>query len=171
MAGSIMKRNRFQKGQATVEFILVIVISLAYLGAVVMPNAEVSTDNVTDISNLAKLRVSADKFVNAIQYVSLSGEGTKQTVELVVPAGGTFTCANQEATTSYIMESKSSAAACRNDDDALNPSTCTKDFPIGISFTCENSSGNVTANWSYGTYLAEVEKSSGNIVATISVIE
>ncbi len=163
------------RGQASVEFILVLVIALAYILVVTQPNADLSSSSIEDVSNLAKLRVSADKLTNTIQYVSLSGAGTRQTIQLVVPNDSNISCepSSGPSTTlriQYALKSKEGSPGCYNDNDAvLNPNFCNKTISVDANFSCSAGGQNPTV-MRPGIYRATVEKNSAGVVANLIVV-
>lgn len=176
-----------QRGQATVEFILTLVIALLIITVIILPAYDNSSNYVLDVSNLAKLRVSADKLVDSLQYAYVSGNGTKQTIEAVVPQSATLSCkkCTVDLTTNtiictsagglgntpnsvvmaYGILSKNPSPSCIDDDDSSsdpNGMSCKKIFQTGISsFTC------IPGSFSQGIYTMVVQKD--NSTGAISV--
>ncbi|VVC00847.1 Uncharacterised protein [uncultured archaeon] len=168
--GGMMSSN----GQATVEFLLTIVVSLLIITTVVLPNYDAASKGAQDATNISKLRVSAEKISNAVQYVAIAGNGTKQTIEAVVttgstisfdaPAAGPIACqadytAMESVKFTYAIKSSQKPSACASDDD-LDPGTCTKKFNPGQQF-CGPTTMPVLAP---GIYSVAISKS-GNVVA------
>jgi len=166
-----------QKAQATVEFILVLMLATAYIAAIIQPNADYSSNSITDVTNIAKLSVSAEKISNAVQYVSVSGAGTRQTVEIIVPSDSLLKCEPAADSNSvrfvYTLKSGRGIAACESDLDAqgTGQSDCNRLVAIGPKFNCSGASvtsGIITP----GIYSAAIEKNgSGAVTATFSVVQ
>ncbi|MEK6957448.1 MAG: hypothetical protein AABW99_00500 [archaeon] len=171
----------FRRGQASIEFLLILVVSLLYIVAIIQPNADIASNAMNDTANLAKLRASADKLVNAAQYVSISGAGTRQTIEIVIPPQSKIYCvpAAPPSTNfagigfSYLvvpldagLEQISARVPeeCKNnaDDDLaldLDPDAdkkCTKELDAGASFSCSPSEVNTGVQGAI--FIAKVDK-------------
>ncbi|HZX19473.1 MAG TPA: hypothetical protein VFF13_00490 [archaeon] len=132
-----MEHNIMNKGQASVEFLLILLLSILYISTAIIPGADAAGNAAEDTAGIAKLVGSAEKLSGTIQYVSLSGEGTRQTIEIVVPENSTFTCtpiaAPNSITISYTAKRTINAPGkCTTD----NPSVCTKTINVGTTFTC-----------------------------------
>ena len=67
--------HNFMKGQASIEFLLIILIGVLFITTIVIPNVESAEDRVTHLTNFAKLVISAEKLSKSIQYISLAGDG------------------------------------------------------------------------------------------------
>lgn len=164
--------NSRSAGQATVEFILTLVVALLIITVIILPSYDNSSNYVLDVSNLAKLRVSSDKLVDALQYVHVSGKGAKQTLEIVIPQNATITCDTAVSppiiTMRYGLLSKQSIPSCLVDDDEHinNPNdgqSCTKKisvFPAGSSPTFSCAPGSDPVSYAQGLYLMSVQKDS-----------
>ena len=124
-----MERDFMKKGQATIEFLLIIVIMLMYVSTTVLPNSDSSSNATEDVVNIGKLALSAEKLRNGIQYVSISGEDTKQTIHVIIPAESTLECGTQEIIITY--NAKSSGI------DECSSGICTKSIKTGTDFTCD----------------------------------
>ncbi|MBI4210515.1 MAG: hypothetical protein HY544_03355 [Candidatus Diapherotrites archaeon] len=131
------------RGQATVEFILVLLIAVTFLAVIIQPNADLATGAMHDTQNLAKLRLSADKLVNTIQYVSVSGVGTKESIQTVIPVNASITCGTTAGKNTIVMNYTSTGlkgtASCLVDEDNASDTegkTCKKTFGTGAIFTC-----------------------------------
>ncbi len=165
-----MKKDFGGRGQATVEFILVLFIAMAFIIAIIQPNADYAAASAQDVANLGKLRISADKLANAIEYVSVSGIGTRQTMQLLVPSGAVIKCEpavdSDRVRFVYTLASGRGVAACEGDEDIVG-ADCNSSIAIGARFNCGPSAVVVP-----GTYSAIVEKgNNGNVLATLSVVQ
>lgn len=170
-----MKRRTMQRGQATVEFVLVLLIAVAYVGAIIQPNADYASNSMQDVANLGKLSVSAQKISNAVQYVSVSGGGTKQTIEVVVPQGANILCdtdglEDDSLVFSYTLKSGKGIAACEGDiDDPQISEICTRRITVGPNFSCETPTTDSVIG--PGIYRAAIEKdAAGLLSATFEVV-
>ena len=157
------------KGQASVEFIIVLALALLFIVAVIQPNALAAQNSVEDTANLAKLNISAEKLANTIQYISLSGEGSKQTIEIIVPTGATLECNqpnNNNIRYAYTMKTGPGTAACNLDADT-DPSKCAKVIDAKTAFSCTG----ITNPIQPGIYSGVIQKNTGNtITATFTLV-
>ena len=163
----------FMKGQASVEFLLTILIGVLFIVTIVIPNVNSAEERVTHLTNLAKLVTSAEKLSKAIQYISLAGDGSKQTLQLVVPSTATFECDDSgpntvinidynTGTTSFYEGGISPTNQCWFDDNGTptNPNddddviSCIKTLDPGVHFSCEPIDS--------GIYIATVTKVTGD---------
>ena len=74
-----MKEN---KGQVSLEYLLIFSISLIILIAFTLPLLEDSMNNTFDVSDSIKTKSELSKFALAIKQVYGEGQGSKQTVNL-----------------------------------------------------------------------------------------
>ena len=139
--------NNGLRGQATVEFLLTLVIVLIFIVTIINPNADLASKSVQDTTNLAKLRVSIEKLSGAIKYASVSGSGTKETLLLIIPQDGNIICTPNQAVAPfntdlnlvYLLKSGEGITSCEIDDDnPANSTRCTRTIRIGTSFKCNN---------------------------------
>ena len=162
-----MGNIHMKKGQASIEFLLTLLIALIYISTIIQPNVDASQSAITDVANLSKLTVSAEKISNAIEYVYLSGKGTRQTMQIIIPKGATLICSGTNLTATYLLQSYvatdslTHTSACKVDSDG-DDSLCTK--KIIPSGGCP-----IAIDISEGMYSIAIEKdSSGNIQASIT---
>ena|SRR3989338_8581013 len=160
------------KGQATIEFLLVMIVALTYIIVVVQPNADIAGFAAEDVANISKFKLSTEKLANAIQYVSISGQGTKESMVFFLPIGSTLSCTSpaNQLTLNYPLRSKGSTG-CFNDDDAAgndpnNLKNCKKIINPGVDFSCTPSSGVGSAqSTSSRTYTTYVQKDSAGTIS------
>ncbi|MFH1391364.1 MAG: hypothetical protein ABIH20_03580 [Candidatus Diapherotrites archaeon] len=126
-----MESNTGMKGQASVEFLFTILIAIMFIVALVQPSAELASNSTKDVANLSKLKVSAEKLADTIQFVALSGEGTKQTINIVVPAEATINCSGNllETTYSALSHNQINIPYCVS-------GSCTNTIDVGAEFDC-----------------------------------
>ena len=163
---------RAARGQGTIEFILVMVVALAFIAAVVQPNADYSSNSIEDVANIAKLRASADRVANAIQYISIAGPGSRQSVQAVIPAGAQITCNSITDTPPnsilfiYTLKSKESTTGCSNDADN-EPDICSKAIAAGSQFSCTDELDTQITQFGPGIYNVKVSKDETTSAITV----
>lgn len=72
------------KGQVSLEYLLIFTISLILLIAFTMPIAEFGLEKTLDVSNALDTKAELSKLSNAISQVYGEGQGAKQTIFLTV---------------------------------------------------------------------------------------
>lgn len=130
-----------QKGQAAIEFIMLILIVLIYLLTITRPLVNDAKSLTNDVQIIVRADAEIKRIANSITEVSMLGKGTKKTILLFVPSNTTISC----------NEIKNSISFDLNVEKAINPpvgdcddgrccsgSTCTKTyvFPNKIDLTC-----------------------------------
>ncbi len=81
-----------KKAQASIEFMFLISIAMIYIATVIMPAVEISKVAAEDVTQLAQVRMAAEKLVNAIDSVAAASGDAKQTITIFVPARGIIEC-------------------------------------------------------------------------------
>lgn len=83
-----------QKGQAVIEFILLILIVVVYLVSVTMPMVENTQKIIEDTENITRANNECQKITNSINEINLFGNDSKQTLILFVPKNTAINCNN-----------------------------------------------------------------------------
>ena len=81
-----------EKGQVSIEFILIVTISMVYIYGVIWPIVDDSTSAATDIKAVADTKISAMKLANALNEASVSNGDMKKTINIFLPDGGSIEC-------------------------------------------------------------------------------
>jgi len=124
-----------KKGQTSIEFMLLIVISLLYIQTVISPNVNESLLSVSDTARVGQARLATEKLTNAINYVAASNSESKTTVNLFIPDRTIITCDESNKRISYQTTIDGNIAKCGIlDDDASN---CEKDFELNPTITLD----------------------------------
>ena len=128
-----------KQGQVSIEFMLLVVFVLVFLGTAVFPSLDLGVATVRDVRGIAESRVAAEKIANSLESLKGQGVAARETMTILVPQNGLISC---DATPpngivfSFALNGPS-VTACQNDDDA-NDSLCTKKFKVGFAFSCAN---------------------------------
>lgn len=72
------------KGQVSLEYLLIFAVSIILLIAFTLPLAEMAIENTMDVSNSLNVKSELSKLSNAISLVYSEGQGSKQTVYLTL---------------------------------------------------------------------------------------
>jgi len=119
------------KGQASIEFMFLILISIVYITTVVVPMAKNAQGLVYDTENISRTNSEAQKIVNAITNISMQSAGSRETVTVFIPADSNITCSSSKisfATTLSIKERATIPSQC----DPIT-FTCSKEFMLPSS--------------------------------------
>jgi hypothetical protein len=83
-----------QKGQASLEFLFLVLIVIVYLTTTIMPLTKDASSAVSDVDSLAKANNETQKIINSINRVAAYGEGTRETLNILIPQNTTLFCAD-----------------------------------------------------------------------------
>lgn len=166
-----------QKGQISIEYLLIISLMLLYITTIILPNVDLSSKAAKEIAGISQARLAAEKIANTANEVALSGERTRQTITVYAPAGATIKCANPQengkpATISfdYNLSLGIIVDACKNDggNGENQESECSKDFNTvsGFNFTCTRGSFPILGEEKGTITGVQVEKINSNVTIT-----
>lgn len=118
------------KGQISIEFILIVVVILVLLQTIVIPFTDYSRDSVSDISRLSYVDNAVKNLKETIEYVSLSESIAKTQITVFVPEDANIIVSDSSIEYSIILKKPPKNAFCTNDG------LCKKEIPLkGISNT------------------------------------
>ena len=83
-----------EKGQASVEYVLLSLVFLIILGSVTIPLISNSIDSSMDISHTSDVSAAINSIGNAVGVVYANGPGAKRTINVYFPVGGTINTNN-----------------------------------------------------------------------------
>jgi uncharacterized protein (UPF0333 family) len=119
-----------QKGQAVIEFILLILIIVVYLVSVTMPMVESTQGVIQDTKNITSANNESQKIINSINEINLFGNESKQTLILFIPNNTTIDCNNTKGITFKTQFTQAPFPAdCNN-------GLCTKTFSTSAPLNC-----------------------------------
>lgn len=75
---------REDKGQVSLEYLLIFAVSIILLIAFTLPLAQTAIENTMDVSNSLNVKSELSKLSDAITLVYSEGQGSKQTVYLTL---------------------------------------------------------------------------------------
>ncbi len=158
-----------KKGQTSIEFMLLIVISLLYIQTVISPNVNESLLSVSDTARIGEARLATEKLANAINYVAASNSESKTTVNLFIPDRTIISCDESNRRISYQTIIDGNIAKCGIIDG--DPSNCEKDFELNpkINLNCLtppfNASDQIDSNYVSNPVTLYIERdSTGNVI-------
>ena len=86
--GKILSR----RGQISIEFILIVTISLVYINFYVWESVESASMTATDIKAVADTKVSSMKLANAMNEAATSSGNMKKTINIFLPENAMIAC-------------------------------------------------------------------------------
>lgn len=126
-----------KKGQISIEFILIVTIAFAYIGATVWPIATDSAQAAFDVKAIADTRLSATKIANALNEAASSSGDMKKTVSVVLPENSEISCDGAADEVKY----KARITSSGGNPDEMNCIPSTELGPQGNPeyYTCSSS--------------------------------
>lgn len=85
-----------QKGQVSIEFILLIVITLVYIYGTVWPLINDATVAAEDVQRVSDTKISAQKLANALNEAAANSGESKKTIHLLVPNKASISCSGNQ---------------------------------------------------------------------------
>lgn len=82
------------KGQASVEYLLLIVVILIIMAAVTIPLVGNSVDATMDVSTSSDAKNAIQNIANAVNLVYANGPGAKRTIDIYIPQNGNISVDN-----------------------------------------------------------------------------
>ena len=85
-----MKNEKYEvvkneKGQTSIEFMIIILIVIVYLVTVTRPLVEIAYISIEDIKSLTQTNNETQKILQTINRVNNFSAGTQETIQLVIP--------------------------------------------------------------------------------------
>lgn len=79
-----------EKGQASVEYVLLSLVFLIIIGSVTIPLISKSIDSSMDVSDTSNVNAAVNSIANAVGVVYANGPGAKRTINVYFPVSGTL---------------------------------------------------------------------------------
>ena len=108
------------KGQISLEYMLIFAISLILLIAFTLPLSHIAIERTSDVSNTLNVKSELSKLSNAISQVYSEGQGSKQTVYLDVNEVVYVRIANSYISASLKLSDGQSKVITLNHNSNLN---------------------------------------------------
>lgn len=164
-----------QKGQISIEYLLIISLMLLYITVIILPNVDLSSKAAKEIAGISQARTAAEKILNTANEVALSGERARQTITVHAPVGAEINCESnpgEPATISfdYNLSIDLLIDACARDGGSEDPpgSRCSKNFNTvsGFNFTCTPGSFPISGKENGEITGVQVEKTNSQVEIT-----
>jgi uncharacterized protein (UPF0333 family) len=123
------------RGQTSIEFMLLIIITLLYIQTVISPNVNEALTSISDTARVGEARLATEKLANAINYVAASNSESKTTVNLFIPDRTIILCDEANKRLRYETVVDSNIAKCGVLDN--NPANCDKNFDLNPTITLD----------------------------------
>ncbi|MBU0636561.1 hypothetical protein KKE06_06050 [Candidatus Micrarchaeota archaeon] len=141
MDNTLKKRKRLanQKGQISIEFMLLLVFLLLYLSSSILPSVYLAAASTQEVESIGQARIAAQKIVSTVNRLQDQTSGAKQTITIFVPKDANILCnsaPDNEIGFSYQLQgtTHTPATACENDDDnPADSSKCTKIITVNTT--------------------------------------
>ncbi len=127
-----------RKGQITIEFLLLLALVMMAIHSMVQPAALASEEMGKDVARAGAANLAAGKLKNAVEYVAMLPDDSRQTLYMYVPEGAVIGCSAGNIIANVgISDQGSTPTGCAASD------SCVKDYsptlPTGVSINCLNS--------------------------------
>lgn len=83
----MFKRGMDNKGQLSVEYLLLLVVIFVVFGAMITYLVGPSIDSANDISDVSAASNAVNSIANAVNLVYANGPGSKRTIQVYIPSG------------------------------------------------------------------------------------
>jgi hypothetical protein len=132
------------KGQAAIEFIMLILIIIIYLLTVTRPLVTDAKDLTGDVQRIVRADAESKRIANSITEVSMLGQGTKKTLNLFIPENTLIECSETKNAIYFdlnfdkLLLSPLGPDCDGEKNNCCEQTTCRKTyiFPEEISLTC-----------------------------------
>ncbi len=126
--------NEMEKGQTSIEFLIIILIILVYIFTVTKPIIESAQTTIEDIKNLSQTNNEVQKIVQSINRLSNFSTNSKETITLIIPTGSKINC-YPDGNIGFSVEinkekNNPSIRICTND-------TCDKNYSTNTLLDCQ----------------------------------
>jgi hypothetical protein len=132
--------NMKQKGQAAIEFIMLILIVLIYLLTITRPLILDAKNHTEDVQTIVRADAESKRIANSIIDVAMLGEGTKKTILLFVPENAEIRCDETKNAIGFDMNLSARPYPKINvtDAGACNQGSCCKEGACEKSYAFSN---------------------------------
>ncbi|MFH1224473.1 MAG: hypothetical protein V1676_01590 [Candidatus Diapherotrites archaeon] len=125
-----MERSFFRgvNGQASIEFILLIILMLLYIQTLILPEIDIGRGAARGVIGLGEARFAAEKIVNAVNYVGSSSGEAKETISVFVPKGAELRCDSEGITVfeyQVNVQKENNGTICGKIKDSAGNLVCT----------------------------------------------
>lgn len=128
------------RGQASAEYLLLIVVILTVMAGVTLPLIQSSVSDTMDVSKASDAKQAVQNIANAADLVYANGPGSKRTISVYMPIDGALTGGNSISTTVVTSTMTKTVSAKTAHQTQVDPSSVSKGWytvqvtwPVGSS--------------------------------------
>ena len=157
---SFPKRKKGQKGQVSIEFILILVFVIIYITTVISPLVNLANNSAEEVSRIGNAKIAAQKIADAVNSLSIAPSEAKTTIKIFLDHLSAVRCdksnpAEPKITFEAAIVDKTAnpkpcvspetTNCCPTPAAATDPLICNGEVPVSTSnFTCNLDSGDET---------------------------
>ncbi|MFH1752121.1 MAG: hypothetical protein ABH821_04260 [archaeon] len=126
------------KGQISIEFMLLLIIMLLYIQAVIIPAMNDSTASVQDVRRIAESNLALEKIYNTANEIAFASGDSFQTITVFIPEETKINCltGNRISFTTYLDNTLPKPLTC-NEEAGTGRFYCEKILFINTSLSLE----------------------------------
>ncbi|WP_295601490.1 class III signal peptide-containing protein [uncultured Methanobrevibacter sp.] len=136
------------RGQVSLEYLLILAISLILLLVFTLPLTELTIQNTMDVSDAMNMKSDLSKLSHAIKTVYGQGQGSRQSVNIVTKQSVKLNIDNDHASCNLKLKGGSSKTVKENYDSNLKKTS----IPLG------KGSNTIIVEWPVGSYNMRIYK-------------
>lgn len=136
------------RGQVSLEYLLILTISLILLLVFTLPLTELTIQNTMDVSDAMNMKSDLSKISHAIKTVYGQGQGSRQSVNIVTKQSVKLNIDNGHASCNLKLKGGSSKTVKENYDSNLKKTS----IPLG------KGSNTIIVEWPVGSYNMRIYK-------------
>ena len=136
------------RGQVSLEYLLILAISLILLLVFTLPLTELTIQNTMDVSDAMNMKSDLSKLSHAIKTVYGQGQGSRQSVNIVTKQSVKLNIDNAHASCNLKLKGGSSKTVKENYDSNLKKTS----IPLG------KGSNTIIVEWPVGSYNMRIYK-------------
>jgi hypothetical protein len=140
----LREKNKGEKGQTTIEFLIIFLILLTYLQLVVVPSWETGAGSLRDVRRITGVGLAAEKLAAAIEKIAATPGESSMEITLLLPEDVEMRCDPVSKEIEYgILHPDFSSANC-NENSGISSDDCGKSIKlldkvtdsVDVVFTC-----------------------------------
>jgi hypothetical protein len=103
-----------QRGQTTIEFLFIILITIVYITTVTTPLVKSAQTIIYDTENISRTNNETQKIVNTINELATLSSGSRQTINIFLPENTSIYCANKNISFTTVLKQEPWPTQCPN---------------------------------------------------------
>jgi uncharacterized protein (UPF0333 family) len=148
-----------KRGQASLEFVFIVVVMLLYMHTIILPSIDFAADSARDVKAVSEANFAAERLADTINYVASSSGDTAISLSVFVPSGATILCTGSSVESLVLLSMD--ATACIGDDAGPDDGkTCHKQHPVIREIFCSPAEG-------AEVYTYKISRIGGSLLVTV----